>query len=322
MVGAVDDGERRTSQDCRLRRVDLRALPVMTTAAATTLLSRYDVDAAIDRGDLQRIGPGAVVGADLLDDPDPAAVHALHVRAAQVRMTGLAVASHGSAALLHGLARLGRPTERVRLTRGGGRYRRLQVDARLHVCGMPAEHVTTAYGVTTTTPARTVVDLARMASFRSGVVTADSALRQGCSRADLDAVAGFCRRWPGVRRARRVIEFASAEAESPLESISRVFIAERGLPAPELQAWLGDEVAVIGRVDFYWREEHVVGEADGLAKYTDADVLRREKLRQEMLEDAGFIVVRWTWDDIWRRPDETEARIRRALERGRRRHAA
>lgn len=47
----------------------------------------------------------------------------------------------------------------------------------------------------------------------------------------------------------------------------------------------------------------MIGEADGLAKYTDADVLRREKLREEELARMGFTVVRWTWRDAYHRPD-------------------
>jgi very-short-patch-repair endonuclease len=90
-----------------------------------------------------------------------------------------------------------------------------------------------------------------------------------------------------------------------------------GLPAPELQVPLGD-ASRVGIVDFYWREFGVVGEADGLMKYDEEqpESLRAEKLRQEALEDVGFIVIRWTWDDIWRRPDWVEARLRSAFMRG------
>jgi very-short-patch-repair endonuclease len=92
-----------------------------------------------------------------------------------------------------------------------------------------------------------------------------------------------------------------------------------GLPAPQLQVSLGD-ASRVGIVDFYWEEFGVVGEADGLMKYDEQpEALRAEKLRQEALESLGFIVVRWTWDDIWRRPDWVEARLRRAFKQGTRR---
>jgi len=74
-----------------------------------------------------------------------------------------------------------------------------------------------------------------------------------------------------------------------------------------------------------WEEFGVVGEADGLLKYDDEEErlsLRLEKLRQEELEALGYIVVRWTWDDIWRRPEWVVARIRRAMAEGARRRTA
>ncbi|HEU5033828.1 MAG TPA: DUF559 domain-containing protein, partial [Mycobacteriales bacterium] len=69
------------------------------------------------------------------------------------------------------------------------------------------------------------------------------------------------------------------------------------------------------RVDFLW--DGVVGEADGAKKYDGSNPgsLLAEKRRQESLEEMGFIVVRWSWDDIVHRPELTAARIRRALAR-------
>jgi very-short-patch-repair endonuclease len=100
---------------------------------------------------------------------------------------------------------------------------------------------------------------------------------------------------------------------------------QQGLPAPELQYPLGDPDRPTAIVDFFWEEFGVVGEADGLLKYDDEEErlsLREEKLRQEAIEEMGFIVVRWTWDDIWRRPDWVERRLRNAFREGARRRAA
>jgi hypothetical protein len=150
----------------------------------------------------------------------------------------------------------------------------------------------------------------------------DSAMRLGCPREELEAVVDRCRRWPGIRKARAGLEFADPRAASPLESISRFAFREMGLPTPELQVVLmrdewGNPTVI---VDFYWEEFGVVGEADGLLKYDDegATSLRNEKLRQEKIEGLGLIVVRWTWEDIWRRPDWVAMRLRRAFAAGRR----
>jgi hypothetical protein len=196
-------------------------------------------------------------------------------------------------------------------------------------CGLPPEHVGLVRGVPATTLPRTGVDLARWVTFRSGVVVLDSVLRLGAEREQLESVAAYCVRWPGIRKARRAIQFADGRAESPLESISRVAFFEMGLPEPELQvtlAWdeFGNPRIV---VDFYWPDFGVVGEADGLVKYDEAldpaqTSLRDEKLRQEEIEALGYIVVRWTWEQIWRRPEWVAARLRSAFREGARRRTA
>jgi hypothetical protein len=84
-----------------------------------------------------------------------------------------------------------------------------------------------------TSVARTVVDLARTSSFRSGVVVADSALRgQQTTKDELRSVLAACARWPGIRQARLVVEFSDGLAESALESISRSPSAITDFPRP------------------------------------------------------------------------------------------
>lgn len=105
-----------------------------------------------------------------------------------------------------------------------------------------------------------------------------------------------------------VIEFASASAESPLESISRVAIFEAGLPAPELQhEWsLRDGTRAFS--DFYWPGFRIIGEADGDAKYSlgegDASEtvlasMKREKSRDQELRLLGASVIHWGWEEAW-----------------------
>lgn len=250
--------------------------------------------------------------------------HALDLQVVIAGMSGPSVhACLGSAALLHGLSRLGRPPQRARLYRArGGPWR--DDHAAVLVCGLPDDHLTTVKGVPATTRARTAVDLGRWVTFMSGVVVMDSAMRLGSTRSELESVVARCARWPGIRKAREVVAFADGRAESPLESISRVAFQDMGLPPPRLQVPLPDEEHPTGVVDFYWDDYGVVGEADGLLKYDDEQglSLRLEKLRQEALEALGYIVVRWTWEDIWRRPEWVAQRLRNAFREGARRRSA
>jgi len=113
------------------------------------------------------------------------------------------------------------------------------------------------------------------------------------------------------------VALADGAAESVHESVSRVMMHRHGLEAPQTQQWLRDAHGDWTRVDFLWRRRRTIGEADGMLKYdVDSEALRREKLRQERLEEAGFVVVRWTWDDAWHDGERTCRRIAGAFARG------
>jgi len=131
-----------------------------------------------------------------------------------------------------------------------------------------------------------------------------------CTGDELLRVLGDCHGWPGIVKARGVVRFADDRAESPLESISRVALARRGLPTPELQVEIGFD-----RVDFFWPPWNVVGEADGLEKYTGITSIVREKEREERLRAYGCHLVRWLWAEAYGRPDVLGDRVWVVLER-------
>ena len=189
---------------------------------------------------------------------------------------------------------------------------------RVHRAALPTSHVVKRGGVPVTSVARTVVDLARTSSFRAGVVTADSALRnQLTTKAALSAVLADCARWPGLTRAREVVEFSDALSESALESLSRVVFREQGIPPPVLQAWVGGEdEGIVGRADFLWERFGTIGEADGAVKYGDPGSAMAQLRRDARLRAAGFEVVHFTWDDIVRTPGYVAASLRAAFRRG------
>jgi hypothetical protein len=303
---------------------DVAGLPPFRRDQAPDWLTEARIRRAVRAGDLVVGRRGVLLGRRRIDD-----ARSEHALATEIAIAGTrgspTYACLGSAGVLHGVSRLGQPPRRVRLYRERGGPWRDEAIAVL-VCALPPEHITVTRGVPTTTLPRTAVDLGRWVSPQSGVVVMDSTRRLGCSREELEAVLDRCRRWPGVRKARAVAEFADPRAASPLESISRFAMRAADLPRPEPQVALGIDRHgyPVGIVDFYWEEFGVVGEADGLIKYDDEErlSLRAEKLRQEALEALGFIVVRWTWDDIWRRPDWVMMRLRRAMAAGARRRSA
>jgi hypothetical protein len=229
-----------------------------------------------------------------------------------------AVASHRSAAVIHGLDLLGRlPAGVVELThpRGIG-SKSGRGGARMHTAALPDGHTAMCRGVPVTSVPRTIIDIARVSSFPAAVVTADSALRgRRVSKAELQAVIAACPRWPGIGRARAAAAFADGRSETALESLARALFHQHGLPAPELQVLVGDD-EIIARVDFLWSGYRTVGEADGALKYSSQQVAVAQLRRDARLRDAGFEIVHFTWEEILRAPDEVVATLRRAFHRG------
>jgi hypothetical protein len=121
-----------------------------------------------------------------------------------------------------------------------------------------------------------------------------------------------------VRTAQQAIDLADARSESVLETRSRIKLQEAGLPTPDLQVSIGNELGgFIARVDFYWDEFGVVGEADGDSKYDGSTpgALLDEKRRQSALEDLDVGVVRWGTSDL-RNFAPVATRLERAFTRG------
>jgi Protein of unknown function (DUF559) len=274
----------------------------------------------VRRGVLVPVGRGvyarATVAAQMASDP--VGEHALRLASVLAATKPGDAGSHHSAAVIHGLDLLGPTPPDVAVTRPPGGSQKGRPGVHLHISGLPLEHVIERGGICLTSVARTVVDLARTSSFRSGVVVADSALRSNqTSKAELQSVITDCARWPGLSRAKLVVEFADGRAESVLESISRVAFRDQGLPAPELQVWVGaDDEGVIGRADFLWRRYNTIGEADGAIKYKDTARAISQLRRDAHLRAAGFEVVHFTWDEIVRTPSRVAASLREAFCRG------
>ncbi len=174
--------------------------------------------------------------------------------------------------------------------------------------------------VPVTTVARSIVDVARERGHDVALVAADAAVRTELVTArELDDAFSRQRGWPGRSAAAQALALVDPDAESPLETLSRLRMGECALPKPTLQQEIGDEYgSPLGRVDFYWDEFGVVGEADGEMKYDSLAAVTAEKRRQSRLLETGLIVVRWQWQDL-RHFDAVGQRLRSAFRRGRRR---
>ncbi|BCK54339.1 hypothetical protein [Nocardia wallacei] len=235
-----------------------------------------------------------------------------------------AIVSHQSAAVIYGapvwVALLGR-IEVTRNRRNGGRIR---PDMKVHCA--PVDTVAELDGFVLTTPARTIVDVARTAPFEAAVVVGDALAREyGVTHGDLNAELELAHRRHGVAAARRVVDFLDPHSESVGESRSRVMLRRLGLPRPWSQGDVyGGAGRVLGRVDFYFGGTGVVAEFDGRVTYGRAwqpgtdlgEAVRAERDREDALCGSGLQVVRWTWDELT--TGAVAPRLRAAFDRARR----
>jgi predicted transcriptional regulator of viral defense system len=204
--------------------IDRLAGIVTTGELLAAGVTRSRISTLVRIGELVSLGHGTYAMASLAEEVRKIQTGPEVLRAVTALATARAgtVASHGTAALVHGLDLVGSPPSSVTVTRAPGIGSRSgKPDVRVHWAALPAAHVTERLGLPVTTVARTVVDLARSSDFREGVVVADSALRSGqISGPALRAVLEACARWPGIHRAEEVVAFADRLSESALESIA------------------------------------------------------------------------------------------------------
>jgi len=211
--------------------------------------------------------------------------------------------SHVSAATVHGLPIWGHRLDQVHLTRKPTLFGSSSSGQVTVHCDRREPAVMEIDGTAVVPVARTVVDLAKSARRVPAIATGDAALHFGlCTTGELadelQQIAGF----PGYHAARRAVAEMTALSESVLESRSRMaFIDSPDIPDPALQLNVySDDGTFLGRGDFGWEDERVIGECDGAMKYVRAarEVLVREKERTDRLHEAGWRVVRWGWHDL------------------------
>lgn len=297
----------------------MRPTPFLRTTALASGMTDSEIRRAVRAGELERLEPGIYLHSD--DSLDELDRYRVRVRSVGAALAPGTVVSHESAAVLHGLALWKPDLTRVHVTRdrsGGGRK---NANRHLHVAPLRPHDLSKVAGISCTSLARTVVDLACTLDFDEAVIVGDcAAAREAEFGSTLLRCLDVSGPRTGIAAARRVAAFLDGRSESPGESLSRVRMYQAGMPAPALQKEIRTrDGQFVARVDFLWEDEGVVGEFDGMVKYDEGgvDALRSEKRREDALRDLGFEVIRWTWPELFRF-DVVHARFGRAVARSRR----
>ncbi|MGU3434984.1 hypothetical protein ACNHUS_18450 [Actinomycetes bacterium M1A6_2h] len=269
-----------------------------------------EIKRALRRGTIVALGHGAYADAAAYSAMNAEARHIMSVRAV-ASACSRPVVSHQSAAVIHNLAMWNPDLTRVHLSVDSPHHGRRT--STLHVHPNRLDQLVMVHDLKVTSVAKTVVDLARTLSFEAAVCVADSALHEGLtSKVELAAMVDLCSGLTGRNKAVRVVDFADGRSETVGESRSRVYMQRNGFAKPELQVSLrnpdtGKEI----RPDLSLKG--VIVEFDGKLKYTSTDALFAEKKREDELTSLGWVVVRWTWEDL--ATDAGAVKLRRGIER-------
>jgi very-short-patch-repair endonuclease len=174
-----------------------------------------------------------------------------------------------------------------------------------------AAETTTLHGIRITTPARTLLDLARVLSPRGLEQATATALRAGIvSTAELHALLELRPRHLGARALRTLLECDAEPAftRSPLEDRLLALIDHVGLPRPRANVWIAGI-----QVDFVWPDHKLVVEMDG-RKYHDTELAwHTDRERDRLLVARGYRVMRMTEKLLRKDPVTAMVRLTQAL---------
>ena len=125
----------------------------------------------------------------------------------------------------------------------------------------------------------------------------------------------------GRRRGAGVLRAVLGEYTGPTltsEEFEERFLAlcrTASLPEPEVNAWIGLEDGVAYKADFLWREEGPVAETDGYRFHSSRRAFEHDRMRDQRLTVAGFVVVRLTWRQLTQEPDRVLSTVKKLLAR-------
>jgi very-short-patch-repair endonuclease len=178
-------------------------------------------------------------------------------------------------------------------------------------CHLAWARVVDRHGLRITTPARTLLDLASMLSFRRlDRMVEEAEVRKLVTRAELLVMVERGAGRPGVKALREIVgspdepAFTRSEAEKRLLELVRA--AE--LPMPRTN------VRVAGlEVDAVWPQQRLVVEVDGFQYHGIRQAFERDRRRDGKLLVAGYRVLRITWRRLTREPQPVIALLAAAL---------
>ncbi len=270
-------------------------------------LTRAAVSRWVDAGRLHRVHRGVyAVGHQVLSADG-------HRLSGVLACGGGALASHVTAAAIWGLRHS--TTRLVHVLLDADRGQRSRPGIRVHHTRLSAAgDGALVRGIPVTSVARTLVDLGAVVpatQVRAAFVAAERLrlLDMAAIDAALAASGGRTRGAQVLRELLRGYDPRWSQTRSDLELAMLDLLAARDLPAPQVNAWIGDRYVA----DMLWSDPRLVVEVDSDRYHCTPSARRADARRDHDLRRMGYRVLRVTERELLERPARAAARIARAL---------
>ena len=170
-------------------------------------------------------------------------------------------------------------------------------------------------GLSVMSIARTWLDLAAALCLPDVVAAGDSALRRGCSLADLADVIERSRHVRGVLRAREALPMLDARSRSRPESHLRVAVTGEGMPRFEVnEPVYRDEGGWLAEPDLSIAEAKLALEYQG-ADHAEIKRMRKDITRQVDMRSERWRVLEYGPAQVFGRPWAIRPEVRREIAR-------
>lgn len=216
--------------------------------------------------------------------------------------------SHSSAAAAWGIDVPG--DGRLHVTAAGRRRTRMPPGIRVHRVLLPEGAVVALEGLPVTERGRTMLDCVGLMRRREAITLFDRALQQNWI--SLRGVAQRLSMEPGRHgntQLRWLLDHASegeAVSERRLHDLLRM---------AAITGWTAN-VPVLGySVDVAFEQLRLIIEVDGWAHHSKVERFQSDRQRQNILSNAGWTILRFTWFDLVENPATVVATVRAALQR-------
>ncbi|MDG4762822.1 DUF559 domain-containing protein [Solwaraspora sp. WMMD406] len=274
-------------------------------AVATGLLTRRMLDGSTWR----RLLPDVYVYAGAFDIDD----HRMWCAAVALNLPDSGAIGGPSAAYLWGVDLLPRRSP-VHVVVPRGRRIRKHPWVSATYFTLAARDATRLFEMPVTSEVRTAFDLGRLLPRADALAAVDAFLHRRLLRVDqlihyVDEHPG----WPGISQLREIGGLADASCASPMESRLRLLLHDAGLPRPVPQFEIRTaQRYFVARVDFAYPPWRIAIEYEG-DHHRERSVFRRDVRRYNALRAEGWLVLRFTADDVLRRSTQLIEEVRRAI---------